>query len=126
MKSKIKLSIVDTKYESNGKTYVKCILTCYLVHHEINSKQPLSKFVSKFVGEAVLKDDDKFDYQIGSKIALAKAERNAYKAIGKILKEEHKNLFNLLKSLDDFVYKSESIVKHNTEYIKKLSNKGSI
>lgn len=126
MKSKIKLSIVDTKYESNGKTYVKCILTCYLIHNQINIKQPLSKFVSKFVGEAVLKDDDKFDYQIGSKIALAKAERKAYKVISKILKEEYEDLFNLVKDLDNFIYKSESIVKHNTEYIKKLSNKGSI
>lgn len=122
MKSKIKLSIVDTKYESNGKTYVKCILTCNLIHCEINAKQKLLKFV----GEAILKDDDKFDYQTGSKIALAKAERKAYKVIGKILKQEHENLFNLLTDLDNFIYKSESIVKHNTEYIKKLSNKDSI
>lgn len=122
MKSKIKLSIVDTKYESNGKTYVKCILTCNLIHCEINVKQKLLKFV----GEAVLKDDDKFDYQIGSKIALAKAERKAYKVIGKILKEECKNLFNLVTDLDNFIHKSKDIVKHNTEYIKKLSNKDSI
>lgn len=122
MKSKIKLSIVDTKYESNGKTYVKCILTCNLIHCETNAKQKLPKFV----GEAILKDDDKFDYQIGSKIALAKAERKAYKVIGKILKQGHENLFNLLTDLDNFIYKSESIVKHNTEYIKKLSNKDSI
>lgn len=122
MKNKIKLSIIDTKYESNGKTYVKCILTCNLVHCESKAKQRLPKFV----GEAVLKDDDKFDYQIGSKIALAKAERNAYKAISKILKEEYKDLFNLVTDLDNFIHKSENIVKHNTEYIKKLANKGSI
>ncbi len=122
MKNKIKLSIIDTKYESNGKTYVKCILTCNLIHCETNAKQKLPKFV----GEAILKDDDKFDYQTGSKIALAKAERKAYKVIGKILKQEHENLFNLLTDLDNFIYKSESIVKHNTEYIKKLSNKDSI
>lgn len=122
MKNKIKLSIIDTKYESNGKTYVRCILTCNLVYCETNAKQLLPKFV----GEAVLKDNDKFDYQIGSKIALAKAERRAYKIISKIIKEEHKNLLDLVTDLDDFVYKSESIIKHNTEYIKKLANKGSI
>ena len=63
---------------------------------------------------------------MGSKIALAKAERNAYKTVSRILKEEYKDLFNLVTDLDNFIHKSENIVKHNTEYIKKLANKGSI
>lgn len=122
MKNQIKLSIVDTKYESNGKTYVKCILTCNLVDYGTNVKQRLPKFV----GEAVLKDNDKFDYQIGSKIALAKAERNAYKSISKILEKEFTTLFKYLTALDKFIDKSDKIVNHNTEYIKKLANKGNI
>lgn len=120
--NRIKLSIIDTKYESNGKTYVKCILTCNLVDYGTNVKQKLPKFV----GEAVLKDNDKFDYQIGSKIALAKAERNAYKSISKILEKESITLFKYLTALNKFIDKSDKIVNHNTEYIKKLANKGSI
>ena len=67
-------------------------------------------------------NEDTFNYEIGCRIALAKAERIAYKRVGKGIAEEYKSLANFISDLDNFIYKAESMVKHNTEYIKKLSN----
>lgn len=115
----IKLSTVKTEYITDNKTFVKCILRTKLT----NSKdEKTSKRLPPFTGIAKLHKEDKFDYQTGCRIALAKAERIAYKKVGKILAEEYKNIANFVIDLDNFISKAKNMVKHNTEYIKKLSN----
>lgn len=112
---KIKLSTVSTKYETDNKSYVKCILKTKLNGGKEGIQLP------PFYGLARLHIDDKFDYETGCRIALAKAERIAYKRVGKSIAEEYKSLSNLISDLDNFIYKAESMVKHNTEYIEKLT-----
>jgi hypothetical protein len=112
---KIKLSTVSTKYETDNKSYVKCILRTKLNGGKEGKQLP------PFYGLATLHKDDKFDYNTGCRIALAKAERNAYKKIGKILAEEYESLANFINDLSNFIFKAKVMVKHNTEYIEKLT-----
>lgn len=117
----IKLSTVKTEYITDNKTFVKCILKTKLTDNK--GKDKATKFpLPPFVGIAKLHEKDTFNYEIGCRIALAKAERIAYKRVGKGIAEEYKSLANFISDLDNFIYKAESMVKHNTEYIKKLSN----
>lgn len=116
----IKLSTLSVKYESDGKTYVKCILHTAL---KINKRKLKLPPVECF---ARLKDNDKFDYTKGCKISLAKAERKAYKDLRKILDEEYERITELGNSLYNFVSKTNSMIEHNTEYIKKLADKEEI
>lgn len=115
----IKLSTDKTEYITDNKTFVKCILKTKLTNNKEKVEQ---MYLPPFIGVAKLHKEDEFNYEIGCRIALAKAERIAYKRVGKGIAEEYKSLTNLTKDLDDFIYKAESMVKHNTEYIKKLSN----
>lgn len=112
----IKLSTVETRYQTDNKTYVKCILKT-IIDDNINKK-----VLPPFVGIAKLHDGDKFDYNIGSKIALAKAERKAYKLVGKVIKEETEKLNNLLIDFEAFINKADNMVEHNSEYIKNIAN----
>ncbi len=121
----IKLSTVKTEYITDNQTFVKCILKTKLTDNKSKDKnkdKPIGLPLPPFVGIAHLHKEDEFNYEVGCRIALAKAERIAYKRVGKGIAEEYKSLTNLIKDLDDFIYKAESMVKHNTEYIKKLSN----
>ena len=70
---------------------------------------------------ARIKENDKFDFELGCKIALAKAERKAYKCVRNIIKDELKKLSILIDNMTDFAIKSDKIIKHNTEYIKKIT-----
>lgn len=111
----IKLSTIDTKYESDNKTYVKCII-------KVETKN-ICYPTYRFIGIAKLHNGDKFDFNVGSKIALAKAERKAYKTVGKIIKRDSKYYISLSNSMSEFVAKAANMVKHNDEYIKKLVDK---
>lgn len=113
--TQIKLSTLSVKYESDGKTYVKCILHTAL---KINKRKLKLTPVECF---ARLKDNDKFDYTKGCKIALAKAERKAYKYIVNLLKEEYDRYYNMTNALNEFVFKGENIISHNTDYIKNIT-----
>ena len=112
---KIKLSTVSTKYETDNKSYVRCILKVKLNGGEEEAK------LTPFYGLATLHKDDKFDYNIGCRIALAKAERKAYKEIGKIINKELIKLQELEIAMCDFIDKANKMTEHNTEYIKKLT-----
>ena len=120
----IKLSTVKTEYITDNKTFVKCILKTKLTdkYKDKSKDKPIGLLLPPFVGVAKLHEKDEFNYEIGCRIALAKAERIAYKRVGKSMAEEYKNLTNFISDFDNFIYKAESMVKHNTEYIKKLSN----
>lgn len=113
----IKLSIVDTTYTSDNKTYIKCTLKFKLtspVEYKDDSK------IFTIHGIARLNKGDVFDPVLGSKIALAKAERKAYRMCANVAKEELRYMHNIYKAFDDFCFKAKAIVEHNTNYIKEL------
>ena len=70
---------------------------------------------------ARLKDNDEFNYTKGCKIALAKAERKAYKYVVNLLKEEYNRYYDMANALNEFVFKGENIISHNTDYIKNIT-----
>ena len=107
----IKLSIKRTEYITDNKTYTKCILSCRLKGQDL---LPITAI-------ARIKENDKFDFELGCKIALAKAERKAYKYVRDVIKSEFKRLSILIDNMTDFAIKSNKIIKHNTEYIKKIA-----
>lgn len=113
--TKIKLSTLSVKYESDAKTYVRCILRTVL---KIDKREFNIKPIACF---AILKDNDKFDYIKGCKISLAKAERKAYKHVINNLKKEYNNFYNVTNALNEFIFKGENIISHNTEYIKNIA-----
>ena len=115
---KIKLSTVSTKYETDNKSYVRCVLKTKLTGLTGNGE---GKELSPFYGLATLHKDDKFDYSKGCRIALAKAERKAYKQIGKIIKEEVKHIQELGTTMCDFIDKANKMVEHNSNYISELA-----
>lgn len=116
--NRMKISIINTNYESDGKSFVKCTITCKVVNPIARKSKESPKF--KCIGIATLHKNDKFDYNIGSKIALAKAERIAYRCIYKHTNKELDYLYKLVKIYDDFCFKAKAIVEHNTNYIKEL------
>lgn len=118
----IKLSTVKTEYITDNKTFVKCILRTKLTDNKGKDKDKATGLpLPPFVGVAKLHKEDTFDYQTGCRIALAKAERIAYKRVGKGIAEEYKSLSDFISDLENFIFKAESMVKHNTEYIKNIT-----
>lgn len=113
----IKLSTLDTTYTTDNKTYVKCILKCRLTSPEKDKKD---SNILVFIGVAKLHEEDKFDSVLGCKIALAKAERKAYKTCSKVIEEELNHINEVCKHLEDFCYKANCMIVHNTNYIKDL------
>lgn len=112
---RIKLSTVTTIYMVNDDNSVSCILSTELVYK--------GKVKASFVtyGVAHLHKGDKFDFEKGKRISLAKAERIAYKmAYTKCHKVYNENK-TLKEDLYAFLKKAKNQVEHNDEYIKDLS-----
>lgn len=74
-----------------------------------------------FKKDTICKKDDAFDANKGAKIALAKTELKAYKVAKKFAKKEYNKKLKELNELLDFINKSDRCIKHNIDYIKKLS-----
>ena len=70
------------------------------------------------IGVARLKDGDKFDKNIGIKIATAKAESNAYRKVLTLINPISKEMRDTYDSLLGFQVKAESVIKHNKRYIR--------
>lgn len=115
----IKISVLKKSFETDNATFVRCKLLCTVTSTNDFSKNYPSLI---YTGVAHLKKGDKFDYNVGSRIALAKAERESYKRISAIFKEQNEFLKIFVKEIDDFVQKANKIVNHDTEYIKKVAN----
>lgn len=112
---RIKLSSTKATYMVNEDNSISCILYTQLIYKGI------SKFGFVTYGVAHLHKGDKFDFEKGKRIALAKAERIAYKnAYAKCYKlyEENKTL---KEDLHAFLKKAKNQIEHNDEYIKDLS-----
>ena len=72
----------------------------------------------KFIGKATCNKDDNFDFEIGKRIALAKAELKLYNYIEKHTTKVIRNINEDLMDLEKFKQFAIEQVKHNTEYLK--------
>lgn len=66
------------------------------------------------------KNNDKFDANVGKKVALAKAENQAYSYVRNWAKTAQKELVIALNAIKEFEFKVEKVKKHNIEYMKKF------
>lgn len=111
----MKLVVIDTKYLVKDNI-VKCCIK-YCVKFEDGTKSP----EYKAFGNAKCNKEDKFDFEIGRKIALARAESKAYKVNKKICNDMINDYTNKLKELIPFKDKAIACIEHNKEYINGLS-----
>ena len=73
-------------------------------------------------GVAICHNEDKFDFDKGAKIALAKAERYAYKDVSKTMKRKIKLAKSVIIDSESFIKKADKIINHNGEYIHCVAN----
>lgn len=106
----MKIQFTDKHFIVKGNS-VLCRLYCKGRH--------IGEFLA--VGRAICSDEDKFDANKGMKIALARAEMNAYKRAYKHIKPCLENDKRIVKTLSDFCDKALHCIEHNKEYIKKIS-----
>ena len=66
------------------------------------------------------KNGDKFDVNIGKKVALAKAENQAYSYVKNWMMLAHKEVVKTVRAMKDFKDKAEKVKNHNIEYMKKF------
>lgn len=111
----MKLSIFKTTYlvEDN-------IITC-IINYKIKLNDGLTKTIYSSKGIARCNNEDKFDFETGKKIALARAESNAYKYHKKICNKHIATYESRLKELNSFKDKAIACIEHNDGYIKNLS-----
>ena len=64
------------------------------------------------------KNGDKFDVNVGKKVALAKAENKAYSYVENWMMLAHKEVVKTVRAMKDFKDKAEKVKAHNVEYIK--------
>ena len=74
------------------------------------------------VGVAKLAPNDKFDFEKGKKIALAKAENNAYKKMAKKIMDRAEELKTFIEQAEKFKEKVDGVVNHNLQYINDVDN----
>ena len=110
----MKLSIVNKEFFSkNG------VVVCKATGILNIDKYVKSTFYAK--GIAKVSPDDKFNLEIGKKIALARAESELYTLAKKQVVEANKRLEMTIKEGKAFCEKAIGVRKHNKEYIHKIS-----
>lgn len=133
-----KLTFWDPVYYVNED---KKIVTCRLKHRFRSTDdkmfemiiREIGDYVNKYksdkllgdvlesVGVARLDPDDNFDIEVGKKIASARAETNAYKMTARMIDKMADEVIYKLDTLrNNFVSKSERVIKHNEDYISKF------
>lgn len=127
-RNEFKISFREPRYivdETNG--VVICLLDytahspimCdYAVYPNYDWPNPLCQLTSKAVVFA--KKGDKFDVNIGKKVALAKAENKAYAYTYNYFARGAKDLAKALDAIEDFRDKVDRVKKHNIEYMKRF------
>lgn len=127
-RNEFKVSFREPKYiVDEPNQVVICLLdytahspiTCdYVVWPDPNWPNPACQLTSKAVVHT--KKGDKFDVNVGKKVALAKAENKAYSYVYNYFVRGTKDLENALKALKDFKNKVKRVKEHNIEYMKKF------
>lgn len=106
----MKIKFTEKHYVIKGNS-VLCRLYCECDH--------AGQFLAN--GRAICSDEDKFDANKGMKIALARAEMNAYKRAYKYFKSRLDSYKETVKTFSDFCDKAQHCIEHNKEYIKNVS-----
>lgn len=104
------------KYDKITFTVIQNVIHCNLLVSIVDKGTYLE--TKNFIGKATCNKDDNFDFKIGKRIALAKAENKLYTYIAKHCVKVVKNMTNDLKIIESFRDFALEQIKHNTEYLK--------
>jgi hypothetical protein len=128
MRNNIKISFFQPEYivdENNGVVICKLKFKmnapkmCVLASKSTQRGNPWG-FHQVSKGVAFAKDTDEFNVSIGKKVALAKAENQAYAYVNKLVNDAKKKLVDSIAACIDFENKVKRVRAHNVEYIKKF------
>lgn len=127
-RSDFKLSFTksDTCFFVNEKNKtIECKMYGILIPPLTNSyRTPVDIFAEKVEGVGIAKccDEDVFDVERGKRIAMARAENNAYKNALKHLMGINEHLLLHIKAIANFEKKAIYQCLHNTDYIESIDN----
>lgn len=106
----MKCKYVDVKYIVQNKR-TTCILTIdFIDEGEVVASE-------EFKGVAVCLDEDDFDFEIGKRIALAKAENKLYIYVRKRMNKIIDFLNKRLTNYSNFLNFATDQITHNTKYL---------
>ena len=111
----IKISIKDTRYSVHNN-----IIICYLYVAVNASLVDDYDRARTFTGQTTCLATDKFDFEKGKRIALAKAELKAYDFVLRYVKNLSCEYKKRVQICDAFEKKATKQIKHNIAYIKEL------
>lgn len=105
-----------------NKKNVHCRMECFIKcpHSEYGVNLYYKPFV--VISVAKCSGNDKFDIDRGKRIAMAKAENNAYKRATKLLNEDYKHLVFITDAMRNFSEKAVGQIEHNEDYIDSVGN----
>ena len=104
------------KYDKITFIVIQNVTYCSLIVSVVDEGNCLE--TKKFVGKATCNKDDKFDFEIGKRVALAKAELKLHKKIKSLIESTRNNLVDYVEELDNYITFTNKQIEHNTEYLK--------
>ena len=128
MRNSIKIHFKNPEYivdEANGVVICKLRFTCStpnVVHYVSRCAFHESPACTEQTVKSVVfaKNDDKFDVNIGKRVALAKAENQAYSYVNNFIQSGKKELEQALQAVNNFKRKKIKVKNDNIEYMRNL------
>lgn len=128
MRNSVKIHFKNPEYivdEANGVVICKLRFTCstpnavqYVSRCAFHESPACTEQTVKSVVFA--KNDDKFDANVGKRVALAKAENQAYSYVNNFIQSGKKELEQALQAVNNFKCKKTKVKNHNIEYMRKF------
>jgi hypothetical protein len=92
---------------------IKYVADCY-----IEDKDNMLRYPFTVDAQAKLDPKDKFDVEVGKKVARAKAESSAYRYVTKQIEKVFAKFINKYVDMrDEFFVKADSVIEHNNHYL---------
>lgn len=128
MRNSVKIHFKNPEYivdEANGVVICKLRFTCStpdIVHYVSKCAFHESPACTEQTVKSVVfaKNNDKFDANVGKRVALAKAENQAYSYVNNFIQSGKKELEQALQAVNNFKCKKIKVKNHNIEYMRKF------
>lgn len=115
----MKISILSQKFKRINNQTCCIILACI----KDNNGVIIRNSYKKFVGTAKCCSEDKYDFNIGKKLSLARAELKAFNHFDKEAIYIRRIATNIIKDSEELSNKAVKQYYHNIHYIKDIISK---
>lgn len=112
MRKYLKLSYKNIVYIVKDTTVI-----CKLTIVPKTDRGAIESFEKTFVGKAKLIDGETFDFEIGKKISLTKAEIKAYAFYERVLRNVVKRFVKKIEDYNNTMFFYNKVIEHNTKYL---------